>query len=184
MKLSQSARDRIVGGIFLLSLAGILLPMLFDGAGVAELGDVQVQPHAAATAPVKPIPTTGPDWAFVDTVKQLNADRPPTVTASGEHNVLGDPRARPLDAKSPTGRALPWTVQVGSFADIASAEALCARLLGDGFHAYVTQGSGPDKRPIARVAVGPVVDRIEAERLRDALQRRYGLAAILKKFDL
>ena len=184
MNLAQPVRDRIVGAVFLLSLAGIALPMLFDGAGVADLPEVHVQPHAVVTAPVTPIAVTGKEWAFVGETKKMTTDHPLGPSPDGERSVLGDPLARPVDARSPTGRELPWTVQVGSFAALAAGEALCARLLGDGFHAYVTHGRGADKRPIIRVAVGPIVDRAEAERVRETLQQRYGLASILKKFDL
>ena len=189
LTITQQTRDRIVGGVFLLALAGIVLPMLFDGAGVAELADVKVAPKVQVSAPVVPITTTGKEWEFVAQARQHRSEPSPVsageaVTQDGETTALGDPRARSIDEKSPTGRELPWTVQVGSFAAVGAAKTLSARLLGDGFHAYVTQGVTGDQRPIARVAVGPIIDRSEAERVRVELQRRYGVAAILKKFDL
>ena len=185
MNLSQSVRDRIVGGIFLLSLAGIALPMLFDGAGVARLPDVRVPPGNVTAVPVAPIATTGEPWAFIDESRQLAVDREQRGAKDGDQlSTMGEPQARPPDAKSPLGRELPWTVQVGSFATLASAEALRGKLLKDGFHAYVAQARGTDQRPVARVAVGPIIERGEAERVRDALQQRYGLVVMLKKFDL
>lgn len=184
MNISQTSRDRIVGGIFLLSVAGILLPMVFDGAGVARMTEIKVEPHAVTVSPVTPITTTGQDWAFVQEAEAVTADRPLGEPRDGERTTLGDAQTRPVEAKSPMGRELPWTVQVGSFVALASGKALNTRLLADGYHAYLTQGVGSDKRPIVRVAVGPIGNRAEAERVRDALQRRYGLAAILKKFDI
>lgn len=189
MTITQQTRDRIVGGVFLLAVAGIVLPMLFDGAGVAQLADVKVAPKVQVSAPVVPITTTGKEWDFVAEAKQQHAEPAQSsmsegVAPDGERTALGDPLARSIEQKSPTGRELPWTVQVGSFAAVGTGKALTMKLLGDGFHAYLTQGVGGDQRPIVRVAVGPIIDRTQAERVRAELQRRYGFAAILKKFDL
>ena len=75
-------------------------------------------------------------------------------------------------------------IQVASFATLDKGTALQTRLLAGGYHAFVSRGFGTDKRPIVRVAVGPILERSEAERVLGQLHSRYGLDGILKRFDL
>ena len=80
-------------------------------------------------------------------------------------------------AKSLTKRAI-WAVQLASFASPANATAFRDRLLKDGFEAWTsTARAGSSVR--TRVAIGPLLDRQDAERMRDLVSGRYEVAAIV-----
>ena len=77
-----------------------------------------------------------------------------------------------------------WAVQVGSFAEHDRAIALRDRLRSDGYDALAsnmkTSMEKPDK--LTRVAVGPMIDREDADRLRVELSDRYGLDGMVVRF--
>ncbi len=68
----------------------------------------------------------------------------------------------PLGALEPGGMAR-LAVQVGAFADAASAEQLAGRLRRKGFRAFVSPGTG-DAPGRWRVRVGPMASREDADR--------------------
>jgi DedD protein len=71
-----------------------------------------------------------------------------------------------------------WSVQLASLASKSSAEALQQKLRGKGYNAYVRSFEGKN-----RVLVGPVVERSEADRLRDQLGRQQNLNGFVVRFE-
>ncbi len=188
MSISESVRDRIVGAIFLLSLAGILLPMWFDGAGVGDLPEVQ--PQVAPIKGVAPAPmvTDGPDWAFADETEAAAKAGPIAETGGGataERTLAGQPQARSdLEARTAGGAELPWSIQVAALSDRSAGRQLKDKLIAAGFHAYVTDTVARDGKVTVRISVGPIIDRAEAERTRAALRAQFGFDGMMKKYDL
>ena len=191
MSISESVRDRIVGAVFLLSLAGILLPMWFDGAGVGDLPAVQPQVAPIRGEAPPPMATDGDAWAFADEAEAVAKAGPVAAPPPGEsvdadaQPVVGQPQARDdLAAKSPGGNELPWSIQVAALSDRAAGRKLKDELIAAGFHAYVTDTVSRDGKVTVRVSVGPILDRAEADRTRAALRTRFGHDGMLKKYDL
>jgi DedD protein len=73
-------------------------------------------------------------------------------------------------------------VQLGSFSSAENAEGLRQTLRTQGYNAY-TLSIQVDGKPITRVYVGPVVEREEANRLRDELARRQGNRGLVVAYD-
>jgi len=71
-----------------------------------------------------------------------------------------------------------WAVQLASFASPVNATALRDRLLGDGFEAW-TSTARRDAGVRTRVAIGPLLDRGDADRMRDLVSGRYNVSAIV-----
>lgn len=176
--MTTTNRYRVTGAVFLVAIAVILLPMLFDGAGL------QSPPMAPLeTVDVEATDVPGPDLdragiaeadALRDAIDDDAFDR-----ASGIR--LGDPQLTDsaVSAQAPVEA---WAVQLASFSDRAKALALRDTLHRDGYSALISEV----KRVTGistRVAVGPIIDRGEAERLSSELSIRYSSDAIVVRFD-
>ena len=119
------------------------------------------EPEAAEVKPATPAPAPAPALAKPEPVVEKKPVAPaPTPTARPAP-------AKPAPAKvaaATTPAAGRFSVQVGAFADRASADKLVARLKGRGYTTYVkADGEGSMKR--FRVRVGPVNGRPHAEEL-------------------
>ena len=70
--------------------------------------------------------------------------------------------------------------QVGSFAEYERAIALRDRLRSDGYDALLSNMKKPDR--LTRVAVGPMIDREDAEGLKAELADRYDFDSMVVRF--
>ena len=196
--MTERGRNRLVGAVILVSLALILLPMLFDGAGI-ERRKLAEWPAGALEIEAgedsfdgDPEPAA---WAFVDEVESRRSAEP--IRGQPEHRLPpepestlgGGPRAPVLgvgaEETSPglDGRGLPraFSVQLAAFRERDNARALRQRLLDDGYDAYmIEEGSG--EATLHRVAVGPRIDRDAAVRLQAELAERYQLEGLVVRF--
>jgi len=84
----------------------------------------------------------------------------------------------PQENKPPLAKQAIWAVQLASFASPVNATALRDRLLGDGFEAW-TSTARRDVGVRTRVAIGPLLDRGDADRMRDLVSGRYDVSAIV-----
>jgi DedD protein len=101
--------------------------------------------------------------------KQARPDVTGTLVEVDDTPARGDV---PASAANPvTG----WAVQVGAYKNEADAKAQRDRLRGAGFAAYV-ESIRAETGTLFRVRVGPEADRAGAEKLRDTLKSRMGLA--------
>ena len=71
-----------------------------------------------------------------------------------------------------------WSIQLASLSSRSSADSLQNRLRGAGYNAYVRNVEGMN-----RVFVGPVIERAEADRLRDQLTRQQKLNGFVVRFQ-
>lgn len=173
--MKEETRYRVTGSLFLLALAVIFLPMLFDGAGLptVEIAPVEELPVSEAEAPE-------PAQAPPDLVPQVEAlrdqiDDAGFVAKTGTR--LGEPVLSDVQTDTKT-----WAVQVASFADVGNAEVFRSRLREDGYEAFLsTARSGAEVR--TRVAVGPLQSREQAAQLQGELSSRYRVTARLMAFS-
>ena len=187
--LDKGLRQRIVGALVLVALAVIFLPMLFSRED--ELQRVVVdapampQPSAMPSVELDPVsvpqvqdlpqePVPGPgleaDAPVVETPAVVAADPPIKPAAS----AIASPVSR-LDANN---LPISWSVQLASLSNRASAESLQQTLRGKGYNAYIRNVDGMN-----RVFVGPVIERAEADRLRDQLTRLQKLNGFVVRFQ-
>ena len=183
--LNEQTRYRVTGSIFLLALAAIFFPMLFDGDGLdpvelPPLPEQQIDVSAVEAAQSEPPPDFASTIAARD---ELLADmddegyRRETGVKIGEPVLTGEdePLEMPADA---------WAVQVGSFAAYERAVALRDQLRSDGYDALFSNVKKENEKPdkLTRVAVGPMIDREDAVRLKAELADRYELDAMVVQF--
>jgi len=109
------------------------------------------------------------------------AEPPATKAANSATNAQSTRTAPPVQARPAPAtlakRAI-WAVQLASFASSVNANALRDKLLEDGFEAWTsTAKSAGSVR--TRVAIGPLLGREDAERMRDLVSGRYEVSAIV-----
>lgn len=78
----------------------------------------------------------------------------------------------------PNGLPVSWSVQLASLSNRASADSLQKTLRSQGYNAYIRSADGMN-----RVFVGPVIERAEAERLRDVISRQQKLKGFVVRFQ-
>ncbi|KUM33969.1 SPOR domain-containing protein [Pseudomonas sp. EpS/L25] len=134
-------------------------------AGTASQAPVQnapvspppAQPQAAPSAPIAKVPPTTTPAA-------------PTATPA--------PVAKPDTRLGAANLPVSWSVQLASLSSRPSADALQAKLRSQGYNAYVRTADGMN-----RVFVGPVIERTEADRLRDQLNKQNGVKGFVVRFQ-
>lgn len=176
--LTDQTRYRLTGLVFLLAVAAIFLPMLFDGDGVEPM---QLDPLAPVDIEVERDVTPPPDMTPVaqarDALKSA-VDEDGYATDTG--TLFGD--AVLLEDDADVDADLKWAVQVASFSQQENADRLIERLQGDGYAAFVSHVK-QNGEPAARVAVGPVIERDSAVRLKTELDRRYDFESVVVRFS-
>jgi len=139
----------------------------------------QEQPSTpiAPTAPVAPAPAAKPVTpppAPVPMTRPTTAPSQPITVGPGASGKPDTTQSR-VDAN---GLSVSWSVQVASLANRASAESLQKKLRSQGYNAYIRTADGKN-----RVFVGPLIERAEADRLRDLLGRQQNLKGFVVRFQ-
>lgn len=174
--MSEQTRYRVTGSLFLLALAVIFLPMLFDGDGIPGVVVAPVEIDFVPEA-VQRFEEAAPASDFAERVAELRQE----VDAQGFHVETGTRIGEPV-LSIPDDSTEAWAVQLASFAEQGNAEELRDRLRADGFEAFVSSYREPGGAILSRVAIGPMLDPIRAERLREELSGRYDLEALIMAF--
>ena len=211
--LDKAYKQRMVGALVLVALAVIFLPMLFsrqdeqrqvtveapaapqapvvpqvqmETVAVPEPQalpqepvptDEEVAEEAAPAAPVAPAPAPAAPIMITKPVappavaKPIPAPAQP-ITAS---STRPDATQSRVDAN---GLSVSWSVQLASLSSRASAESLQKTLRSQGYNAYIRSADGKN-----RVFVGPLIERAEADRLRDLLGRQQNLKGFVVRFQ-
>ncbi|MDT3423890.1 DedD protein [Pseudomonas protegens] len=125
-----------------------------------------------APAPVvAPAPTVASKPAPVAKPAPTPAPVPPQSVASAKP----DTSQSRVDAN---GLSVSWSVQLASLSSRESAENLQKTLRSQGYNAYIRSAEGKN-----RVFVGPLIERAEADRLRDLLGRQHNLKGFVVRFQ-
>ncbi|MBV4537190.1 MULTISPECIES: SPOR domain-containing protein [Pseudomonas] len=122
------------------------------------------QAQAPAAKPVAPAPA-----AKVET-------RPAATPAPATAASAAKPAApSKIDAN---GLPVSWSIQLASLSNRVGADNLQKTLRSQGYNAYIRSADGMN-----RVYVGPLIERAEAERLRDVINRQHKLKGFVVRFQ-
>nr|BFE95600.1 hypothetical protein GCM10020185_61360 [Pseudomonas brassicacearum subsp. brassicacearum] len=127
-------------------------------------------PIAPAPAPATPAPaapnkpSVAPAPAPVPAAPAVKPAPSQPITAA---TTKPDTTQSRVDAN---GLSVSWSVQLASLTSRESAENLQKTLRSQGYNAYIRSADGKN-----RVFVGPLIERAEADRLRDLLSRQQNL---------
>lgn len=161
-----------------------------------ELEDVQVpEPQVLPDEPVPPldanggvaqVPTTPPAAPTPSQAPRQQPAPAPAQPVAAPPVAQAQPQAAPAQPAAkveekrldPNGLPVSWSIQLASLSNRASAENLQKSLRNQGYNAYIRSADGMN-----RVFVGPVIERAEAERLRDSLSRQQKLNGFVVRFQ-
>ena len=181
--MDERNRYRLIGGIFMLALGAIFLPMLFDpaptpqpamdGQSIAEEAARLHQMSDIADMPMPQIPPSD----IQERVAALGevVDDAGFLVASGTR--LGEPQLLPTAEDADV-----FAVQLGSFREEANARELRAKVRESGFEAFISAVRKNGSQPVEirhRVAVGPILERDQADALRKQLADTFALEALV-----
>ncbi len=186
--LERGLKQRIVGALVLIALAVIFLPMLFTREDESRQVVVEAppRPQAPAMPSVEVQPTEVPE------LQPGEEDIAPEIVEEGSSAAAGQPSqpigglpATPPATQPPAEKRLDannlpqsWSVQLASLSNRARAEELQKTLRSQGYNAYIRSFDGMN-----RVFVGPVIQRAEADRLRDQLSKQQKLNGFVVRFQ-
>ena len=195
--LDKGLKQRIVGALVLLALAVIFLPMLFSRED--ELRQVSVDAPGMPAAPTMPqvaldpvevpqpvaeeeVPPVEPldapivtEPASVQPAAPVTAQAAPAAPAVVEPSKPATVEPKRLDASS---LPVSWSIQLASLSSRPGAEELQKKLRSQGYNAYIRSVDGMN-----RIFVGPLIERAEADRLRDQLNRQHKLNGFVVRFQ-
>jgi len=176
--MNEQTRYRITGSLFVIALAIIFLPMLFDGAGVRDM-ELRIE-QTVPSSTVKPPPASvradsfAPKaFAKAESLESKIAQRQKTARI-GEVVIS---QASPLGDNS--GSVTSWGVQLGSFSSAENARKLKIQLEKSEYNVVLSRASNSGST-ITRVAIGPLIQESDAIELRKQLSRTYREAIVVK----
>lgn len=197
--------QRVVGALVLLALAVIFVPMLLnrEDENPQVSMEAPTMPETPAAPVIEPqpveVPTPGSEpfpeeYEIIEEAPVTSVETPTTpiepAPALAEPPVApAPPQASPAPSVPPATAApeqrldaanLPvsWSVQLASLSSRENAESLQKTLRTQGYNAYIRTVGGMN-----RVFVGPLIERAEANRLRDVLQRQQKLDGFVVRFE-
>ncbi|MDO7897097.1 SPOR domain-containing protein [Pseudomonas citrulli] len=136
------------------------------------------QQPAAPSTPIAPAPAAPVSGKPV--VAPTPAPAAPAVKPAPTQPITAAP-AKPDTTQSrvdANGLSVSWSVQLASLTSRESAESLQKNLRSQGYNAYIRSADGKN-----RVFVGPLIERAEADRLRDLLGRQQNLKGFVVRFQ-
>lgn len=191
--LDKVLRQRIVGALVLVALAVIFLPMLLSREDELRrvVVDAPAMPKAPAMPQIEMQPVVVPEPQELPEELQPIAEAPAEAAPAPKPEPEPEPEpvvAAPAPDSAPTqapasrldANSLPvsWSVQLASLSSRTGAETLQKTLRSQGYNAYIRSVDGMN-----RVFVGPVIERTEANRLREQLNRQHKLSGFVVRFQ-
>jgi DedD protein len=190
--LDNGLKQRMVGALVLLALAVIFLPMLLSRQD--ELRHVVVDAPAMPPAPAMPQieiqPVTVPEPQILPEesvpaqpdgeggVEPVAPEPAPAAKPEAVVAAPAKPAAAPVSRLDANNLPVSWSVQLASLSSRSGAESLQKTLRSQGYNAYIRHVDGMN-----RVFVGPLIERAEADRLRDQLKRQHKLNGFVVRFQ-
>ena len=137
--------------------------------------DAQAPTMPIAPAPPAVKPVTPPAPAAKPVTKPATAPAAPAPAPAPAPAVAKPATPSGVDAN---GLSVSWSVQLASMSNRANADNLQKTLRTQGYNAYIRTADG-----VNRVFVGPLIERAEADRLRDQLDKQQKLKGIVVRFQ-
>ncbi|MGX1175905.1 MULTISPECIES: SPOR domain-containing protein [Pseudomonas] len=136
---------------------------------------------AAPSTPIAPAPAApAPAAPSKPAVAPVPVPAAPAIKPAPSQPITAAP-AKPDTTQSrvdANGLSVSWSVQLASLTSRESAENLQKTLRSQGYNAYIRSADGKN-----RVFVGPLIERAEADRLRDLLSRQQNLKGFVVRFQ-
>ncbi|MEE5045865.1 SPOR domain-containing protein [Pseudomonas alliivorans] len=146
-----------------------------DEDDVAVSNQPPSMPIAPAPAAQAPAATAPPAVKPAPAPKSAPAPATPAAPTAPSAPAVAKAGPSGVDAN---GLSVSWSVQLASMSNRANADNLQKTLRTQGYNAYIRTADG-----VNRVFVGPLIERAEADRLRDQLDKQQKLKGIVVRFQ-
>lgn len=202
--MNEGLKQRIVGTVVLIAVAGIFLPMFLEFESPRPVDPAtQIPPHPSIQPVELPEPTRPtnvpqpkpvesaflPDYTEQDDggqADELQQTAPPTDSGAtaGQNRTLVPKEPEKSAPPRLTEEGIPeaWVLQVGSFREHTRAEVLMGNLRKDGFKAYI-RSQQVGGAPVHRVFVGPDILKANALADKKTVDSKYGVNSLVRKFE-
>ncbi|WP_434648362.1 SPOR domain-containing protein [Pseudomonas sp. D1-2] len=143
-----------------------------SAAPTAPVGSTPTAPASAAVAPAPAAPAK-------PAVAPTPIPATPAIKPAPSQPITAAPKPDTTQSRvDANGLSVSWSVQLASLTSRESAEKLQKSLRSQGYNAYIRSADGKN-----RVFVGPLIERAEADRLRDLLNRQQNLKGFVVRFQ-
>ncbi|MDH0304457.1 MULTISPECIES: SPOR domain-containing protein [unclassified Pseudomonas] len=134
-------------------------------------------PVTTPSQPIAPAPQAQPKPQTPVPTPKAEARPAPAPATAPAATAATAKQAAPskIDAN---GLPVSWSIQLASLSNRAGADNLQKTLRSQGYNAYIRSADGMN-----RVFVGPLIERAEAERLRDVINRQHSLKGFVVRFQ-
>lgn len=155
-------------------------PLPEVSAPVSEQPAVVVNESSAPmTTPSQPIAPAPTQAAQAPAPKPAPAPKVETRPAAATSTPAASaPKPAAPSKVDVNGLPVSWSIQLASLSNRAGADNLQKTLRSQGYNAYIRSADGMN-----RVYVGPLIERAEAERLRDVINRQHNLKGFVVRFQ-
>jgi DedD protein len=200
--METTLKQRLIGAAVIIALAVIFVPMILDGSGRRESTAMNMEvppeptfsfeselPDPKKLDELPPIAksTESSEASKQEEAKPMTAEKPQkteiksedkTEVATATQTTKPTSKITVVEATENHIKTNPalnaWAVQVAAFGEKSKALALQEKLLASKLSAF-TEQSGSGNKLVYRVKVGPELERENADKLRDKIEREYGL---------
>lgn len=178
--MNERTRYRVTGSIFLIALAVICLPMIFDGAGTAvnpppPTPSVTIPRDTPAAQALAEFDDVVPVTDVVERVEALRDEVDEAGFDTSNDTRFGEPTL-----EQATEQTRVWAVQAASFASKENALAFQQSLRDAGYEAFTSTMRGSRSgEELVRVAVGPLLNADEAKTIQNQIEDRFDIEAVL-----
>lgn len=185
-------KQRLVGVIVLGCLAIIFLPIVLDGDGItpAQMNrDIPAIPETPVLPQIDPIrPEILADSEALDRFKkddsltllpeseQIIEDATEEISEAVEIVEVAEIVSTEQPSLNLQGLPESWSIRLGSFAEVANADALVRRLIAADYKAYKRPITSSSQGMLTAVYVGPVITEAEIKQLQNELEGRFGVS--------
>ncbi|MGH6636341.1 MAG: SPOR domain-containing protein [Gammaproteobacteria bacterium] len=185
--IEERLKQRLVGAVVLTTVAVIFIPMAFQERPKSEQAPVtKSQARFTASGPSAehpPLPVDAvevePGVEPISTTDELSQDlAPDRLPSQDAGRPSKPPQAETLsDRPSADATRAGWVVQLASFSREANAKSLRAKLVAQGFAAFIEKTAS-----MYRVRVGPTSGQQKARALRAALKQAVNLQGVVVRY--
>jgi DedD protein len=179
--MNERTRYRVTGSVFLIALAVICLPMIFDGAGTLDsvpppVPQINIPADSPAAQALADFDAVVPVSDVVERVEDLIAEVDEQGFDTSNDTRFGEPILL-----QPNEDTRVWAVQAASFASKENAQAFQQRLRDAGYEAFTStvRTTANEGGELFRVAVGPLLDPRDAESIQTQIESRFDVRAAL-----
>ena len=177
--MEQKTRYRLTGTLFLLS-AGYILIMLLMGEPESVSENIpELQVDIEKIPDIPSFDEVASESDVVEVIEELKSAVDEDGFSTENGTLFGQPVLVPHSSDSKV-----FSVQAASFKIVDNANNLRDKLRAAGYEAFISSVKNKEGAIIHRVAVGPLLDKKDAEQMRISIDNEFSLEAQIMELTL